>query len=150
MKYAWDLDPKPSLWKRIRWKISELFDDVRVACGGFRRDLIWCPSQIRKKISTPKGDLELYMRWRWEDPWSAYFVFTKDGETYWSENLFENYFFRDENFHAAERRLMQIYRDWKAGQYIIPMESNEKNKLPASFFQNIRLSERFWENIFEE
>ncbi len=133
MKYSWNL--KPSLWKKMYWRLFDFFDKIRIFFGGWERDLIWCPSQIRKKIKSPKGNLELYMRWRWDDPWSAHFIFTIDDETYWSQNLFANYYFRDEEFKLAEKRLMQIYNDWEKGRFILPMEDLEDRKFPPSYFQ---------------
>ena len=126
---------RPSLSKRILNQITWWFDKIRIFFGGWERHLIWCPSQIRKKIKSPKGDLELYMRWRWDDPWSAHFIFTIDDETYWSQNLFKNYYFRDEEFKVAEKRLMQIYNDWTEGRFILSMEDLEDKKLSSSYFQ---------------
>ena len=36
-------------------------------------DLIWCPSQIYYNFVDPNTNTpyQLYLRWRWSDPWSA-------------------------------------------------------------------------------
>ncbi len=39
--------------------------------GNWRDDLCWCPSQCYLKISYLNKNYEIYLRWRWEDPWSA-------------------------------------------------------------------------------
>jgi hypothetical protein len=52
-------------------RLYYFLDSIRVLFGGWKRDLIMCPSQIEKKVKNIYGEeCTLYLRWRWEDPWS--------------------------------------------------------------------------------
>lgn len=43
-----------------------------VEYNDWKCDLIWCPSQITKVIIIDNKEYNFYLRWRWDDPWSAY------------------------------------------------------------------------------
>lgn len=142
---------RPPLWKRILHKVLWWLDELRIALGGWRRDLIWCPSQIRKIMSSSKGEVELYMRWRWDDPWSAYMIFRIDGAEYWTEDLFKDYFFCDEDYLLAEKQLLNLYRLWEEAKFILPMDSQNyfhdykkvipiDKVLPVAYFQTVQTS----------
>ncbi len=40
--------------------------------NGWDIDLIWCPSQIYKTFTVNGKEIEIYLRWRWDDPWEVY------------------------------------------------------------------------------
>lgn len=143
---------RPSLWRRILNRIESVIDEVRVALGGWRRDLIWCPSQIRKKMKSPKGEVELYLRWRWSDPWSAIIIFRIDGNEYWTEDLFRGrYYFCDEDYSSAEKQLLNFYQLWADGKFVLPMnpegyffdlqnDTPKEKILPIEYFQTVNIS----------
>ena len=37
--------------------------------GNWEDQLCWCPSQCSKYYSYKGVECELYLRWRWSDPW---------------------------------------------------------------------------------
>lgn len=39
--------------------------------GDWEDSLIWCPSQCELKIKHKGKNYVLYLRWRWENPWTA-------------------------------------------------------------------------------
>ncbi len=89
------------------WKVHSDWQD----------DLIWCPSQCYKKIEMGGRQFVIYLRWRWNDPWTADLVeclpdgnFEMSGkDTTWSE-LNVGYF-RDDQLEelkvVAEKRAYQ-------------------------------------------
>jgi hypothetical protein len=38
--------------------------------NGWDIDLIWCPSQIYKTFTINNKEYNIYLRWRWDDPWT--------------------------------------------------------------------------------
>jgi hypothetical protein len=50
-----------SWFKEYDWIVHEDWKD----------DLIWCPSQCYKKIEINNKQYVIYLRWRWNDPWTA-------------------------------------------------------------------------------
>jgi hypothetical protein len=52
-------------------RLYYFLDNIRALFSGWKRDLVMCPSQIEKKVKNIYGEeCTLYLRWRWEDPWS--------------------------------------------------------------------------------
>lgn len=45
-------------------------DNIKII-GEWRDHLCWCPSQCYLTLSYLNKKYEIYLRWRWEDPWSA-------------------------------------------------------------------------------
>ncbi len=45
--------------------------DAAKTIGTWRDQLCWCPSQCYLTLSYLNKNYEIYLRWRWEDPWSA-------------------------------------------------------------------------------
>lgn len=39
--------------------------------GEWNDSLIWCPSQCELKLKHKGKNYILYLRWRWDDPWTA-------------------------------------------------------------------------------
>lgn len=45
--------------------------------------LIWCPSQCELRVSHKKKNYVIYLRWRWDDPWTASLIPVDED---WSDN----------------------------------------------------------------
>lgn len=55
-----------------------LKEAIRYNITGWERQLLWCPSQLMKTVHYNKDwDIELYARWRWNDPWTGEFILKK-------------------------------------------------------------------------
>lgn len=81
-------------------------------------DLIWCPSQCYLLVSDSKGDIyTVYLRWRWEDPWSCDLVEGDlledyDSKVKWVKDLFIqdniNFYFRDSELDKAKEKAIEL------------------------------------------
>lgn len=95
----------------------------------WRRSLIWCPTQIYRNVFVDSLSLELYLRWRWNDPFYFYINIGSSNETssegknydYIEEALgigyfdciFEKYkyYFIDKDYKKAEKTASEIWYD---------------------------------------
>ena len=50
--------------------------------NGWDIDLIWCPSQIYKTFTVNSKKIEIYLRWRFDDPWEVYINHTIENTNY--------------------------------------------------------------------
>lgn len=50
--------------------------------NGWDIDLIWCPSQIYKTFTVNGKKIEIYLRWRFDDPWEVYINHTIENTNY--------------------------------------------------------------------
>ena len=95
--------------------IFEFTEILREFITGWKRELIWCPSQLNKTIMYKNTEYCLYARWRWDDPWSGYIVIRKDNginiEQLWSEELLHKFDYKDYDIRKVERTLDKIFRD---------------------------------------
>jgi hypothetical protein len=57
------------------WSLREA---IRYKLTGWERSLLWCPSQLYKTYYYKTYQIELYARWRWEDPWTGHFIIYKN------------------------------------------------------------------------
>lgn len=101
-------------------RITEL---IRESITGWKRDLIWCPSQLNKIIVYNGNEYLLYARWRWDDPWTGYIIIRKEKgikvEQLWSEELLSQYNFKDYDIRKVERKMDKLFRN-----YVIHKVSN--------------------------
>lgn len=94
---------KQDLYKQyveIQKSISELQPE-----GEWDEDLIGCPSQLYLDVKSPSGqEYTLYLRWRWNDPWTFDVLLETDAEG--RNTLFhpvEDFpFFTEDNYKKAE------------------------------------------------
>lgn len=95
----------------------------------WRRSLLWCPTQIYRLVYVGHLSLELYLRWRWSDPFtfnifkpeseitSSHFNYNEQFESELKigsfDCLFEknNLFFSDKEYKKAEKAANQIWYD---------------------------------------
>lgn len=93
-----------------------LTEIIRESITGWKRDLLWCPSQLNKIIFYNDTEYLLYARWRWEDPWTGYIIIRKEKgvkvEQLWSEELLEQYNFKDYDIRKVERKMDKLFRDY--------------------------------------
>lgn len=69
--FRWLIVRINSYFRSYNWVVHEEWDD----------DLIWHPSQCYKKIEVDGNHYVIYLRWRWDDPWTAELVDCgKDGK----------------------------------------------------------------------
>ncbi len=61
--------------------------------GEWHDSLIWCPSQCKLNISYKGIDYQIYLRWRWENPWTCALITINTKEwvypetfSYWSDD----------------------------------------------------------------
>ena len=65
-----------------------LKEAIRYNITGWKRDLLWCPSQLTKTFYYNKNwDIELYARWRWSDPWTGEFLLKKKSNAHYAHLL---------------------------------------------------------------
>ena len=83
----------------------------------FHEDLIWCPSQIYYWFMTNEGMKLVYMRWRWQDPWSITICNVNDPSTpeEWdfvgSENITDKIgTFKDSEYEKMEEEVLKYLR----------------------------------------
>ncbi len=67
--------------------------------NGWDIDLIWCPSQIYKTFTINGKKIEIYLRWRFDDPWEVYI------ENRW------NYISLKKEYQAEEYQELMNYVD---------------------------------------
>ena len=97
----------------------------------WRRSLLWCPTQIYRDVFVNSLSLGLYLRWRWNDPFTFYINIPDKNETSsGNENndiiekalgigyfscLFEkhNLFFKDTEYREAEKAADKIWYDFE-------------------------------------
>jgi len=97
----------------------------------WRRSLLWCPTQIYRDVFVNSLSLGLYLRWRWNDPFTFYINIPDKNETSsGNENndiiekalgigyfscLFEkhNLFFKDTEYRKAEKTADKIWYDFE-------------------------------------
>lgn len=84
----------------------------------FHEDLIWCPSIIQYWF--PVGDQikMVYMRWRWDNPWSIEICTLKDPQDFESWDLIETEditekigFFTDEEYKQMEEKVVEYLKN---------------------------------------
>lgn len=55
-----------------KWIINKLAPLIKFQYESkWNDDLIWCPSQCEKRIKYNGRLYTIYLRWRWDDPWTA-------------------------------------------------------------------------------
>jgi hypothetical protein len=76
--------------------------------GQWKDDLIWCPSQCYLPILFNDKKYEIYLRWRWDDPWQASLIeYDEHGyELFDWTNLFieESDYFVDKELEICKTR----------------------------------------------
>ena len=109
---------------KTKFKNFDLKDEKK-----WRRSLLWCPTQIYRDVFVDFLSFGLYLRWRWNDPFTFYIDIPDKNETS-SENqnndiiekalgigyfscLFEkhNLFFKDTEYREAEKAADKIWYD---------------------------------------
>jgi hypothetical protein len=102
-----------------KWSLSYLLYLCRLFCSkklekftGWNEDLIWCPTQIRKIKKTPFGTYLLYLRWRWNDPFS--FSIINEDRDEWSTDLFleNNIYCKDYEIGKAKYFAEKIWKNF--------------------------------------
>lgn len=90
-----------------------LTEYIREYITGWKRDLIWCPSQLNKTIKYHNREYTLYARWRWDDPWTGYILYknSKNDKLLWSNELLSEYNFKDYDIRNVERTMDKLFRD---------------------------------------
>ena len=107
-----------------------LREAIRENITGWNRSLIWCPSQVTKKVQYKNYEVTLYLRWRHNDPWSAEFIIENDHIVIWSEELIENKNFTEETpIRILELEMEKLYK-----KYFI--DKTERLKLSHRRFKN--------------
>ena len=107
-----------------------LREAIRENITGWSRSLIWCPSQVTKKVQYKNYEVTLYLRWRHNDPWSAEFIIENDHIVFWSEELIENKNFTEETpIRILELEMEKLYK-----KYFI--DKTERLKLSHRRFKN--------------
>lgn len=107
-----------------------LREAIRENITGWNRSLIWCPSQVTKKVQYKSYEVTLYLRWRHNDPWSAEFIIENDHIVIWSEELIENKNFTEETpIRILELEMEKLYK-----KYFI--DKTERLKLSHRRFKN--------------
>ena len=92
------------------WKVHEDWED----------DLIWCPSQCYKKIEIDGRQFVIYLRWRWNDPWTADLVECRpDGNFNMQETEFgwvslNVGYFRDDQLEELKKEAEKKAYQWIA------------------------------------
>ena len=72
----------------------------------WREDLIWCPSQITRWAFYDDKIFSFYLRWRWDDPWTASVIYYCGGLKVTvdiSDTRFEFPFFKDDQYKMLEK-----------------------------------------------
>ena len=87
-------------------------------------DLIWCPSQCYLLIEYNNKQYTIYLRWRWEDPWTCDLVegdltsseFDYKSKSLWTDDLFIDkntaYFFRDSELDKAKEKALEVVQSY--------------------------------------
>lgn len=90
-----------------------LTEHIREYITGWKRDLIWCPSQLNKTMTYNGREYNLYARWRWDDPWAGYILYknSKNDKLLWSNELLSEYNFKDYDIRKVERTMDKLFRD---------------------------------------
>ena len=77
-------------------------------------DLKWCPSQIYYNFVEKGVPIQLYLRWRHQDPWTAeLYICTNEDFYEWKERIEEfqiNRFFRSDEYKELEKHCLEILR----------------------------------------
>lgn len=90
-----------------------LKEAIRENLTGWRRDLLWCPSQVTKVITYKHYDLTMYLRWRHQDPWTAEFIIENDRIIMWSQELIGDKNFSDQTpIRTLELEMEKLYREY--------------------------------------
>lgn len=107
-----------------------LKEAIRYDITGWKRDLLWCPSQLTKTIYYNQNwDIELYARWRWSDPWTGEFILKKKSnanfahlldiqepeyeKSIWSTEVLSKYDFSDNTpIHIIESALEKEFKKY--------------------------------------
>ena len=90
-----------------------LREAIRENITGWNRSLIWCPSQVTKKVQYKNYEVTLYLRWRHNDPWSAEFIIENDRVVFWSNELIENKNFTEETpIRVLELEMEKLYKKY--------------------------------------
>ena len=107
-----------------------LREAIRENLTGWKRSLIWCPSQVTKICQYKNYEVTLYLRWRHNDPWSAEFIIENDRVVFWSNELIENKNFTEETpIRVLELEMEKLYK-----KYFI--DKTESLKLSHRRFKN--------------
>lgn len=83
--------------------------------GNWDDELIWCPSQLRRKFKLDNRVYVLYCRWRWDDPWTFSFYSDNGNHREWVD-IGEGLVMKDsvDDIHKyAENLLMTFLKDTK-------------------------------------
>jgi len=77
--------------------------------------LLWCPSQIWRRARVGNKVYTLYLRWRWEDPWT-FSIIEEDpaGSKTLEWDLFaeKGLFFCDYEYKEAEKMAEKLFIEW--------------------------------------
>ena len=75
--------------------------------GEWNDSLIWCPSQCELPLVTASGkNYTLYLRWRWDDPWSASLIPMSDEREDWIRLNIP--YFTDEQLEDCKREALRV------------------------------------------
>ena len=99
--------------------------------GDWHEMLVWCPSQCWRDVEDESGTkYNLYLRWRWDDPWQGHLIrvteeqgAAADDETEfprfspieeWSPELFAKYNvqYSDEEIDKAKEKIVELAEQW--------------------------------------
>lgn len=73
--------------------------------GEWNDSLIWCPSQCELPLVTASGKTyTLYLRWRWDDPWTASLIPTSEQADWIELNI---PYFTDEQLEDCKREALR-------------------------------------------
>lgn len=80
--------------------------------GEWSEDLIWCPSQCYLKIKHEGKPFEIYLRWRWDDPWTCRLLKDDDfiGEELFS--LFQKSWSQDDDLKVIEASAIECVQKY--------------------------------------
>ena len=83
-------------------------------------DLLWCPSQCYYRTSRNGINYILYLRWRWDDPWTGRIFTEKQWQgdslsTYPDDVFAKNHVqYSDEEMDMAKAKILELF--W--GEYV--------------------------------
>lgn len=70
----------------------------------WKDNLIWCPSQCSFLFEYNSIRYEIYLRWRWDDPWTLDIIkYVEDEDKQWNEIYNFPYFKQEDNLDTIKK-----------------------------------------------
>ena len=90
----------------------------------WKDSLMWCPSQCYLNLSFENKKYHIYLRWRWQDPWSCelvpYYAHHKDNDGDWiglfDPNNSEEYFKDDDDLDKIKAKAIENAKAYLTGK----------------------------------